>query len=406
MPVSLGLISDNANLYWKGVRYLHCHFTFILMSKIFTLAFALVFSLTVFGQEPDSEPVMDFERYDPISTLVVPEHPVTRARFPFIDVHSHQWNLTKDRIAKIVGEMDTLNMGIMVNLSGRGYDREAGDIGSQEYLAGMTSRIAGEAPGRIVVFTNVSFKEIGNPGWSEEAVRQLEEDVKNGAKGLKIYKSLGMGINDVDGNRVAIDDPRIDPVWAKCGELGIPVIIHAADPKSFWDDHDEKNERWLELKLRPGRKRSATDPAPWEQIIAEQHHIFAKHPGTTFINAHMGWMANDLQALGDHLDQYANVNVGIGAVIAELGRQPRAAKAFFEQYSDRILFAKDAYNPEEYYTYFRVLETADEYFPYYKKYHAFWRMYGLDLSDEVLKKVYYKNALRIIPGLDASLFPK
>ncbi|WP_421894036.1 amidohydrolase family protein [Marinoscillum sp.] len=377
------------------------------MNKIFTLAFALVFSQTAFGQESDPElPVMDFELYDPISTLVVPEHPVTRARFPFIDVHSHQWNLTKDRIAKIVGEMDTLNMGIMVNLSGRGYDRQAGDIGSQEYLEGMTSRIAGEAPGRIVVFTNVSFKEIGNPGWSEEAVRQLEEDVKNGAKGLKIYKSLGMGINDVNGNRVAIDDPRIDPVWAKCGELGIPVIIHAADPKPFWDEHDEKNERWLELKLRPGRKRSATDPASWEQIIAEQHRIFQKHPGTTFINAHMGWMANDLQALGAHLDQYPNVNVGIGAVIAELGRQPRAARTFFEQYSDRILFAKDAYNPEEYYTYFRVLETADEYFPYYKKYHAFWRMYGLDLSDEVLKKVYYKNALRIIPGLDTSFFPE
>ena len=110
-------------------------------------------------------------------------------------------------------------------------------------------------------------------------------------------------------------------------------------------------------------------------------------------------------ALAKHLDTYPNVNVGIGAVIAELGRQPRFAKAFFEKYQDRILFAKDAYNPEEYYTYFRVLETEDEYFPYYKKYHAFWRMYGLGLSDEVLKKVYYKNALRIIPGLDKSRFP-
>lgn len=373
------------------------------MKRIFTLIFVLQIT-SLLAQEQEPEKKMDFEAYNPVSTLVVPEHPVTRAKFPFIDVHSHQWNLSKEGIQKLSGEMDELNMGIMVNLSGRGFDRAAGDIGSQEYLSSMVRRIEGEAPGRIVVFTNVSFKEIGKPGWTDEAVRQLEEDVKNGAVGLKIYKSLGMGINDIDGNRVPVDDPRIDPVWAKCGELGIPVLIHSADPKSFWDPHDEKNERWLELKLRPGRKRSDTDPASWEQITAEQHHTFEKHPETTFINAHMGWMANDLGTLGKHLDKYPNVNVGIGAVIAELGRQPGFAKAFFEKYQDRILFAKDAYSPEEYYTYFRVLETEDEYFPYYKKYHAFWAMYGLGLSDEVLKKVYYKNALRIIPGLDRAQF--
>ncbi len=348
---------------------------------------------------------MDFEEYNPNSTLVVPQHPVTRAKYPFIDVHSHQWNLTIESINRLEKEMDALNMVSMVNLSGRGFDRAAGDIGTQEYLAGMARRIEGEAPGRIVLFTNVSFKEIGKTGWSEEAVRQLEEDVKNGSVGLKIYKSLGMGIKDVDGNRVPVDDPRIDPVWAKCAELKIPVLIHSADPKSFWEPMDEKNERWLELKLHPGRDRGAADPS-WEQIIAEQHRVFAKHPKTTFINAHMGWMANDLAALGKHLDTYPNVNVGICAVIAELGRQPRMASAFFNTYQDRILFAKDAYNPEEYYTYFRVLETQDEYFPYYKKYHAFWSMYGIGLPDEILKKVYYKNALRIIPGIDDTKFPK
>ncbi|MFY0598764.1 MAG: amidohydrolase [Cyclobacteriaceae bacterium] len=371
------------------------------MNKLL-LVLSLFFVFNINAQD-DSEQIMDFETYDPISTLVVTENPVTKAKFPFIDVHSHQWNLTKEKLATIQKEMDELNMAIMVNLSGRGYDRAAGDIGSQEYLASMAKRIEGEASGRIAVFTNVSFKEIGKENWTKEAVRQLEEDVENGAVGLKIYKSLGMRVNDIDGNRVAIDDPRIDPIWAKCGELGIPVLIHAADPKPFWYSHDEKNERWLELKLRPGRKREANDPAPWEQIIAEQHSIFAKHPKTTFINAHMGWMANDLASLGKHLDTYPNVNVGIGAVIAELGRQPRAAKVFFEKYQDRILFAKDAYNPEEFYTYFRVLETEDEYFPYYKKYHAYWRMYGLGLSDDVLRKVYYKNALRVIPGLDDSL---
>lgn len=348
---------------------------------------------------------MSFEDYNPKSTLVVPENIVTKARFPFIDVHSHQWNLTKERIARLVEEMDSLNMQVMVNLSGRGFDRQAGDIGSQEYLAGMVRRTEGEAPGRFIMFTNVSFKNVGTDGWEKEAVRQLEEDVANGANGLKIYKSLGLRNNDVDGNRIAIDDPRLDPIWAKCGELGIPVLIHAADPAPFWEPHDSDNERWLELKLRPGRKRTDTDPAPFAQIIAEQHNVFRKHPNTTFVNAHMGWMANDLKKLGEHLDTYPNVNVGIGAVIAELGRQPKMANWFFNEYQDRILFAKDAYNQEEFYTYFRVLETEDEYFPYYKKYHAFWAMYGIGLSDEVLKKVYYKNALRIIPNIDRSGFP-
>lgn len=366
------------------------------------LTLCIIYSISSIAQEAEQE--MSFEEYNPTSTLVVPENPVTKAKFPFVDIHSHQWNLTKEGIAKLVAEMDELNMGAMVNLSGRGFNRETRDIGTQEYLAGMVRRVEGEAPNKIIIFTNVSFKDIGQPGWTENAVKELEEDVKAGARGLKIYKSLGLSNTDTDGNRVPIDDPRIDPIWAKCGELGIPVLIHAADPASFWDPMDGDNERWLELKLRPGRKRGDDDPAPFEQIIAEQHNIFKKHPNTTFVNAHMGWMANDLDKASEHLEMYPNVYFGIGAVIAEFGRQPKRANAFFEKYQDRLLFGKDAYNPEEFYTYFRVLETEDEYFPYYKKYHAYWRMYGLGLSDEVLKKVYYKNACRIIPGLEVSQF--
>ncbi|MEM9897186.1 MAG: amidohydrolase family protein [Bacteroidota bacterium] len=347
---------------------------------------------------------MSFEEYNPTSTLVVPENPVRRARYSFVDIHSHQWNLTKRRINALVQEMDELNMGAMINLSGRGYDRAAGDIGSQEYLAGMVRRVKGEAPDRIIVFTNVSFKDIDKEGWTENAVKELAEDVANGAQGLKIYKSLGLRHRDSKGNRITVDDPRIDPIWAKCGELGIPVLIHSADPASFWEPMDEDNERWLELKLRPGRKRSADNPAPFDTIIAEQHRVFARHPETVFINAHMGWMGNNLDAGSEHLERYPNVHFGIGAVIAEFGRQPKRAKAFFEKYQDRVVFGKDAYNPEEFYTYFRVLETEDEYFPYYKKYHAYWKMYGLGLSDEVLKKLYYKNACRIIPGLELAQF--
>lgn len=347
-----------------------------------------------------------FEDYNPESTLVVPEHPIKRAKYPFIDVHNHQWGGASQNLKKLQSEMDSLNMGVMINLSGRGFDRAAGDVGSQQYLNDYIASVKKEMPGRMMFFTNVSFKGIGEKGWEAKALRQLEEDVKAGACGLKIYKSLGFGLNDHQGNRVTINDPRLDPIWAKCGQLGIPVLIHAADPKPFWFAQDRLNERWLELKLNPGRKRSDTDPAPWEQIIAEQHDIFRKHPKTKFINAHFGWYANDLGKLSELLDTFPNMSIEFGAVIAELGRQPQHARAFFIKYQDRILFGKDAYHPHEYHTYFRVLESNDEYFPYYKKYHAFWAMYGLNLPDDVLRKVYYKNALKLIPGIDASLFPE
>ena len=339
---------------------------------------------------------IDFESYDPPSTLVVPEEIVTKAKFPFIDVHSHQWGMEDKDLSILIGEMDQMNMGIMVNLSGRG-----GDL-----LEAMMVNINDNYPNRFAVFTNLDFNNIDEPDWAERTIRQLDRDVKNGAKGLKIYKSLGMWNKDTKGNRVKIDDPRLNIVWRKCAEYNIPVLIHSADPKPFWMPHDSLNERWLELKTRPRRKRGDDNPAPWEQIIKEQHTMFKNNPNTKYIAAHMGWFANDLGSLSQILDSIPNMYVGIAAVIAELGRQPKMANKFLTKYQNRVLFGKDSYKPEEFPTYFRVLETEDEYFPYYKRYHAFWRMYGLGLSDEVLKKLYYKNALKIIPGLDASLFPK
>ena len=353
---------------------------------------ALAIALLTVGMGTSQE--MSFEEYNPTSTLVVPGKVINRAKYPFIDVHGHQYRMPTQDLAPVKAAMDTLNLQIMVNLSGR----------SGEELQQSVKNIADHYPNRFVVFANIDFDGVGSEGWIEKTVKQFEEDVKHGARGLKIYKSLGMYSKDSDGNRVTVDDSRLDPIWEKCAELGVPVLIHSADPKSFWDELDADNERWLELKTHPRRIRSDTDPAPWEQIIKEQHRMFKKHPNTTFINAHMGWYANDLGTLGKLLDELPNMNVGIGAIIAELGRQPRFAKAFFIKYQDRILFGKDSWVPEEFPTYFRVLESADEYFPYHKKYHAFWAMYGLDLPDEVLKKVYYQNALNLIPGLDRSLF--
>lgn len=338
---------------------------------------------------------MDWESYDPPSTLVVPQNPVARAKFPFIDVHSHQYRMGEKDLDHRVVEMDAMNMAIMVNLSGRGGER----------LKVMSDTIQEFYPARFVLFTNLDFDNVDEPGWKERTLHQLETDVRNGAKGLKVFKGLGLSNTDSKGKRVPVDDPRLDVIWAKCGELGIPVLIHSADPKPFWEPRDNQNERWLELKTHPGRKRGPNNPAPWEQIIEEQHHVFRKHPDTKFIAAHMGWMANDLGKLGQVLDEIPNMYVGIAAIIAELGRQPRMANRFFEKYQDRVLFGKDSYKVGEFPTYFRILETDDEYFPYYKRYHAFWRMYGLNLPDRILKKLYYKNALTIIPGLEESLFP-
>lgn len=352
----------------------------------------VVVSFRSFSQ---STPKMDFEMYNPPSALVVPGKPVTKAKYPFIDVHNHQFNMPDMDLGTLIKEMDKMNMKVMVNLSGQ----------SGPFIIKSAANIKTNFPNRFIVFANIDFKNVGEEGWSENAARQLEADVKNGANGLKIYKSLGMSVKDIAGNRVAVDDPRLDAIWKKAGQLKIPVLIHTADPKPFWEPFDATNERWLELAIHSNRKRSNTDPAPWDTLIAEQHRMFKKHPSTTFIAAHFGWYPNDLGKLGQLLDAMPNVMVEFGAVIAELGRQPRMANQFFTKYQDRILFGKDSWVPSEYATYFRVLETSDEYFPYHKKYHAFWAMYGIGLSDIVLKKIYYKNALRIIPNIDKTLFP-
>lgn len=375
------------------------------MKKHFTFLY-LLGSLTAVAQTNGGqiEQPLGFEEYDPVSTLKVSEHKLTRSKYPFIDIHNHQYSMSNQDLSKLVADMDALNMGVMVNLSGRGWSQQWEE--GTATIKGMLDNVKKNYPKRFMVFTNPELKGVGSPGYGERAAKQVEEDVKAGAVGMKVYKSLGFsGIKDTDGKRVAVSDPRLDPIWAKCGELGIPVIIHTADPKSFWDPLDRYNERWLELKTHAGHKRGNNDPVPFDSLMKEQHAVFARHPKTKFINAHMGWYPNDLKKLDSLMTRFPNMYVEIGAVIAELGRQPRAAKQFFVKWQDKILFGKDSWVPSEYATYFRVLETEDEYFPYHKKYHAFWRMYGMGLPDEVLKKVYYKNAMKLIPAIDKSQFP-
>ncbi len=350
----------------------------------------LFFAAALFSQ------TMSIEEYEPKSTLVVPQHVLTRAKYPFIDVHNHQYGLTPEKVDKLVSDMDGINLRIMVNLSG----------GYGDKLKQNIDILKDRYKDRFVVFANMDFSNIDAPDYPERVAKQLEEDVRSGAQGLKIFKNFGMDLKDTKGQRIHVDDPRFHLVWDLCARLKIPVLIHTAEPWSFFQPQDRFNERWLELKQFPQRARPPDRYPSWETLLAEQRHLFASHPNTIFINAHLGWLGGNLAELGRLMDQMPNMYTEIGAVLAELGRQPRFAHQWFIQYQDRVMFGKDIWEPTEYDCYFRVLETADEYFDYYRKRHAFWKMYGLDLPDEVLKKLYYKNALRVIPGLSAVGFPQ
>ena len=346
--------------------------------------------------------IMSFEDYDPPSSLVVEGEEIKRAKFPFVDVHSHQWRMPTMDLNELVSEMDEINMKFIINLSGSGFGPQAAkDI----YFDESIKNISENQPDRIGLFVNVDFNSIDVENHIENQVKIIRDAVAKGAIGLKVYKSLGLTNKDSKGNRVRVDDERLGPIWEVCGELNIPVLIHSADPFQFWLPKDNQNERWFELKEKPGRFYGDNSfIPPFEVIIKEQHTIFERHSNTTFINAHLGWMGNDLNKLGRHLDKYPNVMTEFGAVVAELGRQPKTARQFFIDYQDRIMFGKDSYNKEEFYTYFRILESDDEYFDYFRKRHAFWKMYGLSLPDEVLKKVYYENALRVFPSIPKDLF--
>jgi len=339
---------------------------------------------------------LGIRQYKPTSRLVVAQHPVPRAKYPVIDIHSHHWNLNADRWAAVVREMDTLNLRILVNLSG----------GTGGRLRQNLSVVANSpAPARMVQFANMDYSDINDPLFGHRVAQRLEEDAKAGARGLKIFKDFGLSLKRANGVRVPVDDPAFDEVFETCARLGLPVLIHTGEPAPFFDPVDEHNERWLELQVHPERKRPPTDYPTFEALMAERDRLFAKHPKTMFIAAHFGFHANDLDRLGRMLDRLPNVYTETGAIIEELARQPRAARAFFVKYQDRILFGKDTYEASEYPAFFRTFETADEYFDGYRDYHAFWKLYGLDLPDMVLRKLYYGNALKLVHGLPVADFP-
>jgi predicted TIM-barrel fold metal-dependent hydrolase len=336
--------------------------------------------------------------YQPRSTLVVPEHLVPRAKFPAVDFHGHPPFLgSPDVVRQVVAAMDSLNLQVMVQANPSSGDRLTQQIASV--------REAG-FPDRFVFFASLDLRDVG-PGSGARIAAQLEEDVKAGAVGIgEIMKSFGLSIRKADGTRLHLDDPELDVVWETAGRLGIPVFVHTADPAEFFEPLDYHNERWLEMALFESRRYFDRSRFPsFDELMAERDRMIAKHPNTTWVVAHMSWYANDLARLGALFDRYPNVYTEVGAILYDLGRQPRNARAFFEKYSDRILFGKDSFQPDEYPYYWRVFETADEYFDYYRDYHAFWKLYGMDLPDDVLRNVYYGNALRIIPRMPTAGFP-
>ena len=334
--------------------------------------------------------------YRPKTSLVAPQHPVPKARFPVVDIHSHT-GPTPETVKTLITQMDALNIRVLNNLSG----------GFGDALKQRVDYIRSTPYGdRFTVFANGlnRFSDVA-PGYGQKAAVQFEADVKNGAIGLKIFKETGMDTKKADGTRLQITDPELAPLWDTAGRLNIPVIIHTGEPPEFFKPLDMHNERWLELSLFPDRRRYLV-PVSWETLSAERDELFRKHPKTRFIVAHFGWHANDLARAGKLLDAHPNIVLELAAILYDLGRTPRAANEFFVKYQDRILFGKDTYAPTEFPYYWRVLETNDEYFDYYRDYHAFWKLYGMGLPDNVLRKVYYQNALRVTPGLPKNGWPR
>jgi predicted TIM-barrel fold metal-dependent hydrolase len=329
--------------------------------------------------------------FHPQSMLHARATEVQRSKYPVIDVHNHVNDAQRidERMPpeKVVQVMDETNVRTIVILTGM--------WGSE--LQHVIDQMVKPYPGRFMVFTQIDWSRINDPGFSEEMVRQLDDAVKRGARGLKVLKDFGLQVREKSGKLVAVDDPRLDPVWEECGRLGIPVSIHVTDPEAFFHPIDGENERYEELIEHPDWSFYDHDFPSKEAILAARDRMFAKHPNTTFIALHVANWPENLDYVSALLDRLPNVMTEFGAREAELGRQPRRAREFFMKYQDRIMFGTDATPETEMYrNHFRWLETDDEYFDYWGyPGQGRWKIYGMALPDEVLQKVYYKNAERI-----------
>jgi predicted TIM-barrel fold metal-dependent hydrolase len=358
-------------------------------------------------------PLVEFQ---PKSMLHVHETRVERSRYPLIDVHTHI-SVSKKHVngvavapereylgtpQELLAVMDRKNIRSMVNLTG-GFD--AG-------LVEAITKYDKAYPGRFYTFAEPSYSRFKEPGYPKLQADAIEAGYRAGAKGLKILKTLGLYLreNISSGALVKIDDPRFDPMWDACGQLNIPVAIHVSDPIAFFTPTDRFNERYEELNNHPDWSFYGHDFPSNAELLEARNRVFARHPKTQFLVLHVGNFAEDLGNVAENLDKYPNMTVDIAARIGELGRQPRTARKFIDKYQDRVLFGTDAtphgdefpqqvFNDQLYEIYYRFLETDDEYFDYAPAKvppQGRWRIYGIELSDSVLKKVYYENSARLL----------
>jgi predicted TIM-barrel fold metal-dependent hydrolase len=366
--------------------------------------------------EPESTrpAAITLPEYEPKSMLQVHETQVDRARFPLIDIHTHISVAAKaENGVELVPErqylgtpqelmavMDRKNIRAMVNLTG-GYEK-----GLTETVAKYDSAF----PGRFYTFTEPSYSRFKEPNYPSLQAQAIEQAHRDGARGLKILKTLGLYLreNITSGTLVKIDDPRFDPMWDTCGQLGMPVAIHISDPAAFFTPTDRFNERYEELNNHPDWSFYGHDFPSNAELIEARNRMFARHPKTHFIVLHVGNFSENLQNVAENLDRFPNMTVDIAARIGELGRQPRTSRKFFDKYQDRILFGTDAtphgdefpqqvFNDKLYEIYYRFLETDDEYFDYAPAKvppQGRWRIYGIQLPETILRKVYYENAAR------------
>jgi predicted TIM-barrel fold metal-dependent hydrolase len=369
-------------------------------------------SIVVAADPPVSNPTVmpRIDEFHPKSMLATTTHELLRAKFPVVDVHTHlKFKLpggAKD-LQGFTEVMDRNQIAICIDLDGR-----------LEELADAQRRLLWDQHSeRFVIFTHIQWGSppgepdvnaaCHKPDFVRNVVEYLREAKKIGVSGVKIFKEFGLGVRYSDGTLVRIDDTRWDPIWEACGELGLPVLIHSADPVAFFQPIDLNNERFEELSRHPDWHFPAGKFPSFKELIEARNRVVERHPRTLFIAAHVASNAEDLRAVGTWLDRFPNMYVDIASRISELGRQPYSAKAFMEKYADRILFGSDGPWPEtRIRLYWRFLETMDEYFPYSEKAippQGLWNIYGLGLDDHTLRKVYYQNAARIIPGVKERL---
>lgn len=365
---------------------------------------ALAGGLPLLAQSGKRALPLDVKDYQPNSMLHVPETKVERARFPVIDIHTHLTGRDAPPAAQLLDVMNRRNLRMLVNVTG----------GFGEALKANIAAYDRAHPGRFLTFTEPAWKRANEPGYAKLQADMVEQAKRDGARGLKVLKTLGLYLRDTAGKLVKVDDPRFDPMWDACGRLNLPVAIHVSDPIAFFQPIDRFNERFEELNNHPDWSFHGKDFPSNAELLAARDRVMARHPKTTFIVLHVGNFAEDLGEVGRAMDRNPNMTVELGARIGELGRQPRASRKFFDKYQDRILFGTDAmpngvnypqqlYGDALYQIYFRFLETEDEYFDYAPAAvppQGRWRIYGIGLPEQILRKVYNANAARIL-GLPA-----